>query len=62
MTLSGINGRRGPWSCEGSVPQCRKMPERGGLRDWVDREHPHRSRGRGLGWGFWTGNWERGNI
>ena len=21
-----IKGRRGPWSCEGSMPQCREMP------------------------------------
>jgi hypothetical protein len=21
--MSVINGRRGPWSCEGSMPQCR---------------------------------------
>ena len=25
MALSGINGRGGPWSCEGSMPQCRGM-------------------------------------
>jgi hypothetical protein len=25
MTLLGINGRRGPWSCEGSMPQHRGM-------------------------------------
>jgi hypothetical protein len=23
-----INGRSGPWSCEGSMPQCRGMPGR----------------------------------
>ena len=23
--LSGINGRGGPWSCEGLMPQCRGM-------------------------------------
>jgi hypothetical protein len=27
--LSGISGRRGPWSCEGSMPQCRGMPGQG---------------------------------
>jgi hypothetical protein len=26
MALLVINGRRGPWSCEGSVPQYRGMP------------------------------------
>jgi hypothetical protein len=30
MALSDINGRRGPWSCEGSMPQYRGMPGRGG--------------------------------
>ena len=25
-----INERRGPWSCEGSMPQCRRMPGQGG--------------------------------
>jgi len=24
MTLSGINRRRSPWSCEGSIPQRRE--------------------------------------
>jgi hypothetical protein len=55
MTLSGINGRRGPWSYEGMMPQFRGMPGQGGGSGWVG-EHPHRSRGRGdgiesLGWG-----------
>jgi hypothetical protein len=50
MALSGISGRRGPWSCEGSVPQCREMPGQGGRSEWVGRwvgAHPHRSRRRG---------------
>jgi hypothetical protein len=29
-----INGRRGPWSCEGSMPQCRGMPGWGGKSGW----------------------------
>ena len=29
MPLSVINRRRGPWSCEGSIPQCRGMPGQG---------------------------------
>jgi hypothetical protein len=41
MDLLVINGRRGPWFCEGSMPQCR------GMQEWVG-EHPHRSRGRGI--------------
>jgi len=28
--LSGINGRRDPWFCEVSMPQCREMPGWGG--------------------------------
>ena len=44
--LPGINGRRGPWSCEGPMLQCRGMPgQGGGGGGWVG-EHPHRSRGR----------------
>jgi hypothetical protein len=30
MALSGIHGRRCPWSCEGLMPQCRGMPGQGG--------------------------------
>lgn len=41
--MLSISGRRGPWSYEGSMPQCREM---GGASEWV-REHPHRSRGSG---------------
>jgi hypothetical protein len=26
MAYSVINGRRGPWSCEDSIPLCRGMP------------------------------------
>jgi hypothetical protein len=26
MAYSVINGKRGPWSCEGSMPQYRGMP------------------------------------
>ena len=45
--MSYINGRRGPWSYEGSIDaQCRGI-EGGdvGVGGWVG-EHPHRSRGR----------------
>jgi hypothetical protein len=34
MALSDINGRRGPWSCEGSMSQCREMPGQGS-GEWV---------------------------
>ena len=46
-----INGRRGPWSCEGSMPQYRGMPGPGmGVGELG-------SRGRGEGTGnFWRGN------
>jgi hypothetical protein len=30
-----INGRRGPWSCEGSMPQYRGMPGPGSRSKWV---------------------------
>jgi hypothetical protein len=41
-----INGRRGPWFCEGLMPQCRGMPGQGvsGSVGWVDG-------GSGSGWG-----------
>jgi hypothetical protein len=32
--LIGINVSRGPWSCEGSMPQCRGMPGQGGRSGW----------------------------
>jgi len=35
MVLSGINGRKNPWSCEGSMSQCRGLPGQGGRREWV---------------------------
>jgi hypothetical protein len=52
--LWGTNGRRGPWSYEGLMPQCRAMRGQGG--GWGNK-HPQRSRGRGDGiGGFW---WEK---
>jgi len=33
MALWGINGRRGPWSRESLMPQCRGIPGRGGGRE-----------------------------
>jgi hypothetical protein len=33
--LVGINGRRGPWSCEGSMYQCRGIRRWGGKSRWV---------------------------
>ena len=44
MVLLGINGRKGPCSCEGPMPQCRGMSGQGGRSGWI-WEHPHRSKG-----------------
>jgi hypothetical protein len=52
--LSGKNGRGGPWSCEGLIPQCRGMPGLGGSSGWVG-EHPQRSSVRRLGIGVCRG-------
>lgn len=38
--LLGINGRRGPWSHEGSMPQYREMSRWGGRSEWVGRDTP----------------------
>jgi hypothetical protein len=38
--LSGISGRRGPWSCEGSMPQCRGMPGQRSRSWWVGKGTP----------------------
>jgi hypothetical protein len=41
MALLGINERRGPWSCEGLMPQCTGMCTqcghyvRAGRQEWV---------------------------
>jgi hypothetical protein len=36
--LLDINGRRGPWSCEGSMPQCKGMPGPGSRSGWVGEQ------------------------
>ena len=33
-----INGRRAPWSCEGSMPQYRGMPRSGSGSGWVGEQ------------------------
>jgi hypothetical protein len=38
MALLAINGRRGPWSCEGSMSQCRGMLEPGSRSGWVGEQ------------------------
>ena len=45
--LSGINGRGGPWSYEGLIPQCRGVLK-AGVSGWVE-EHPYVSSVRGGG-------------
>ena len=58
----GINGRRGPWSCEGSMLQCRGIKgKEAGVGGWVE-EYLHRSRGREDGIGnFWEGETGKGD-
>ena len=57
--LVGISGRSNPWSCEGSMPQCRRMPEREWLGWWGstlieagegqwDRGFPEERPGKGI--------------
>jgi hypothetical protein len=36
-------------SSESSMPKHRGMSVQGGIRGWWVGEHPHRSRGRGMG-------------
>jgi hypothetical protein len=38
MALLDINGRRGTWSCEGSMPQCRGIPGPGRGSGWVSEQ------------------------
>jgi hypothetical protein len=38
MALSVINGRRGPWASESSMPQCRGMSGAGSGRGWVGEQ------------------------
>jgi hypothetical protein len=60
--LVGISGRKGPWSCEGSMPQCRGIQGQGGGSGWVG-EYPHRNRGRGDGIGdSWGGGPGKGTT
>jgi hypothetical protein len=36
--LLDINGMRGPWSCEGSMPQYRGMPGPGSGSGWAGEQ------------------------
>jgi hypothetical protein len=40
------NGRRGPWSCEGSMPQCSEMPGPESRSGWVSEQGEGEGRGR----------------
>jgi hypothetical protein len=33
-----INGRRGPWSCEDFISQCRRIPGLGSESGWVGEQ------------------------
>jgi hypothetical protein len=51
MAYLAINGKRGPWSCEGSMSQCRGMAGPGSRSGWVGEQ------GEGAGdRGFSEGN------
>lgn len=55
--MSGINGREGPWSSGGLVPQNRARLE------WVEKQiYGAKGEGgkRGEEWVLWKGNWEEG--
>ena len=38
MALSVINRKKGPWSCEGLMPQCRGMSGPESRSEWVGEE------------------------
>jgi hypothetical protein len=58
MALSGINGRRGPWSYEGFLVTSEGREV--GVGGW--EEHSSRSRGRGDGIGNFQEGEKLGNI
>jgi hypothetical protein len=47
--LSDNNGRRGPWSWEGSMTQCRVMPGKGDGSMWVGRGTSSKKQGERVG-------------
>ena len=55
MVLLNINGRRGPLSREGSMPQYSSIPGPGSGSGWVGEQGEE----EGIG-GFWRGNQEKG--
>jgi hypothetical protein len=56
MALWDISERRGPWFCEGWIPQCRGMPGQGSGNGWLSEE-------RDGGWdrGIFGGEMRKGN-
>jgi hypothetical protein len=61
MTLSGINGRRGPWYCEGLMPQDRGMLGQAGRSGWVGGGAPLESGRVGKGSGVCGGKTRKGD-
>jgi hypothetical protein len=57
VALLIINGRRGPKSCEGSIAQCRGMPEWGGIGGGSTIIE---TGGEGMDWGFSEGKLGKG--
>jgi hypothetical protein len=55
VALLVVNGRRGSWSCEGSILLCRGMPGLGSRSGWVGKQEDREGGG-----GFRRGNQERG--
>jgi hypothetical protein len=53
MALPDINGRRFPWSYEGSMTQCRRMPGPGSRSGWVGEQ-------REEGWARGFSEWKPG--
>jgi hypothetical protein len=46
MALWDINERKGPWPCEGSMPQSRGMAGQGSGSGWVSKQGEGDSMGR----------------
>jgi hypothetical protein len=63
MADSDINGKRDPWSWEGSMPQCGGMPGQGGRWEWVSRwvNTLIEAGGERMGEGFFRGETGKGD-
>jgi hypothetical protein len=51
-----MRGERGPWSCKGSMPQCRGMPGQGSRSGWISKQG-----GGGMGWSGVRGETAKGD-